>query len=260
VGHDARVRLTVVGSADAFNSAGRGHSSYLVEGPGHGLVMVDFGATSLMRLKQLGRSPAELDTLLITHLHGDHVGGLPFLWIDGLYLERRDRPLTLVGPLGLRARVEASLEVTYAHAARVDWLPHVVHELAPGQVYTGPGLEVRAYAASHQDPPESPLCLRVTDGSGRSVAFSGDTEPCPGLLEAADGADLLVAECTQLAPPAGRHTTWEDWRRLVHEVRCQRLVLTHLGADVRGAAPQLVGEAPAHLGLRFADDGDVYEV
>lgn len=260
LGHARPVRLTVVGSADAFSSAGRGHSSYLVEGEGLGPLMVDFGATSLLRLKQLGRSPRELAAIAITHLHGDHVGGLPFLWIDGLYLERRDTPLEIVGPVGTRAKIEALLDVTYAHTERMSWLPHTIRELAPGASASVAGLTVHAFAASHMDPPDVPLCLRLTDGRGRSIAFSGDTEPCPGLLAAADGADLLLAECTQLAPPAGRHTTWQDWQTLMSQVRTPHLVLTHLGPDVRARAPQLLAEAPAGLILGFADDGQVYEV
>ncbi len=254
------MRLTVVGSADAFSSAGRGHSAYLIEGDGVGPLMVDFGATSLMRLKQLGRAPRDLAALLITHLHGDHVGGLPFLWIDGLYLERRDAPLAIVGPVGTRAKLEALLDVTYAHTDRMSWLPHTIHELRPGESLAVAGVTVHGYAAAHMDPPDVPLCLRVVDGEGRSIAFSGDTEPCEGLLAAGEGADLLLAECTQLAPPAGRHTTWEDWRALMPRVGCKKLVLTHLGADVRDAAPRLLAEAPPHLGLVLADDGQVYEV
>lgn len=254
------MRLTVVGSADAFSSAGRGHSSYLLEGEGVGPLMVDFGATSLARLKQLGRSPDALAAIAITHLHGDHVGGLPFLWIDGLYLARRATPLEIVGPVGTRAKIEALLEVTYAHAERMDWLPHTIREIRPGESATVAGVTVHGFAASHMDPPDVPLCLRIVDGRGRSIAFSGDTEPCEGLLSAGDGADLLFAECTQLAPPAGRHTTWEDWRALMPKVRCKKLVLTHLGQDVRDAAPRLLAEAPPELGLAFADDGQIYEI
>jgi ribonuclease BN (tRNA processing enzyme) len=252
------VRITVVGSADAFSSAGRAHSAYLIESAGSGPVMVDFGASSQLRLMQLGVPTRALAGLVITHLHGDHVGGLPFMWIDGLYLNRREEPLPIVGPAGTRAKIEALLDVTYAHAERMSWLPHSITEILPGESTALAGLTVRAFAAAHMDPPDVPLCLRITDAAGKTVAFSGDTEPCDGLLEAADGADLLLAECTQLSPPAGRHTTWEDWRTLMPKVRARRLVLTHLGADVREAIPRLLTEAPAGVSLGFADDGDTY--
>ena len=132
------MRLTVVGSGDACNSAGRGHSCYWLDGlspaadaPG---VMVDFGATALMGLRRIGRAPEELGTILFTHLHGDHMGGVPYLLVDALYGEApRRAPLEIVGPLGVRERLEALMQVTYGSLARkergfeLSW-----EELAPG--------------------------------------------------------------------------------------------------------------------------------
>ena len=63
----------------------------------------------------------------------------------------------------------------------------------------------------------------------------------------------MVAECTVLSPPAGRHTTWEDWSNNFDRVEAKQLLLTHLGSDVRARINDL--EAPARLRLRFAEDG-----
>lgn len=252
--YDAGVQLTVVGSADAFNSAGRGHSCYLVEDDGAGPVMVDFGATALAGLRRVGRLPTELDALLITHLHGDHIGGLPFFTIDALFNARRERPLRIAGPEGTRARLHELFRVAYGPLAEVE-LPFSlrIDEYPPGARFELAGFEVHTFEADHMDPPERPLCLRVERG-GRAVAFSGDTSMCPGLLEAADGVDLLVAECTGLRHPIGRHCAWEDWERALPRLTARRVLLTHLGADVRAAA-----EAGAltvdGVDLGFADDG-----
>ena len=105
------------------------------------------------------------------------------------------------------------------------------------------------------EPPDEPLCLRVRLPGGGSVAFSGDTAMCQGLLDAADGADILVAECSALAPPCGQHTSWEDWRRMLPRVRARRIVLTHLGHEVRAKQEELKKEAPPDIDLYFADDG-----
>ncbi|MBM4360853.1 MAG: hypothetical protein FJ096_22345 [Deltaproteobacteria bacterium] len=101
--------------------------------------------------------------------------------------------------------------------------------------------------------------------NGKAVAFSGDTAVCDGLFAAADGVDLLVAECTTLAPPAGRHCTWQDWRELLEPggprpIGARRVLLTHLGADVRREAPTLAAwhaERPGAPSLAFAEDGMV---
>lgn len=250
-------RLTVIGSGNASNAAGRGHSCYWVEGLLPGALLVDFGGTALAGVKALGLDPRRIQTLAFTHLHGDHIGGYPFLVIDAMYDLRRSEPLRVVGPRGLEERLEALLSVCYgslAEKARPFELSY--HELSPGDSFAlSEDLILRGFAADHQDPPEAPLCLRFEDGAGRALAFSGDTRICAGLREASQGAELLVAECSALAPPCGAHTSWEDWVASAPEFSARRLLLTHLGEEVRAAIPRLLGEGLPGLALEFADDG-----
>jgi ribonuclease BN (tRNA processing enzyme) len=110
-------------------------------------------------------------------------------------------------------------------------------------------------------PPHQPLCLRIEDPAGVTVAFSGDTLPCPGLFDAGDGADLLVAECTRLEQPAGHHCTWDDWRREIPHLAARSLMLTHLGGDVREKVSELEREVRgAPIPVRFAEDRMVLEI
>jgi len=251
------VRLLVVGSSDAFNSGGRANACYLIE-DGRSRVMVDFGPTALASLKRLGRDPREIDGLVITHLHGDHFGGFPFLVIDGMFNLLRTRPLSVIGPIGLEARLDAILRIAYADViAKHRPFPIEVREIEPGQSAELAGFRIEAFAASHMEPPDRPLCLRI-GGSDARIGFSGDTEPCPGLFEAADGVDLLVAECTAMTPPAGRHCTWQSWQADLPKLNSKRVLLTHLGEAVRSAAPDL--EGPEGIDLAFADDGMIVEL
>lgn len=257
------MRLVVVGSSDAFNSAGRGHSSFWVEGLAREPFQVDFGGTALMGLNRLGLDPGRLGTILITHLHGDHFGGLPFLHVDQTFLRPRQRPLTLVGPRHLRERLEALLGVCYGPEITTRAPFELdVREIEPGASIEIDGARVSAHAADHLDPPEQALCLRIESPDGRVIAFSGDTAPCEGLAAAAQGADLLVAECTALEPPAGRHVTWRDWRDdLLPRLDARRVLLTHLGAAVR---ERLGSELPRRFGngplVELADDGAVVDL
>ena len=91
------VQVTVLGSGDAFGSGGRAHSAYLVEAPG-ATFLIDCGPSILQSLKKLGRDPAAIDFILLSHLHGDHFGGVPFLLMEYRWEQPRTRPLVVYGP------------------------------------------------------------------------------------------------------------------------------------------------------------------
>ena len=93
------VQVTVLGSGDAFGSGGRLHSAYLMEVPG-ATFLVDCGTTVLQGLKRAHVDPTRVDFVCLSHLHGDHFGGVPFLFMDYLYENRRDRPIAVYGPPG----------------------------------------------------------------------------------------------------------------------------------------------------------------
>src|SRR5215470_17561607 len=98
------MRVTVLGAGDAFCSGGRRHSGYFVETGDVGFLL-DCGATTLLGLKALSIAAERIDFIAITHLHGDHFGGLPFLFLEYTYEKLRTKPLVILGPPGLEARV-----------------------------------------------------------------------------------------------------------------------------------------------------------
>ena len=218
------MRVTALGSADAFFSAGRGHTSWLVEDAG-GAFAVDFGATALQSLKKLKFDPDRLQAVHFTHLHGDHIGGWPFLLVDAVYRSKRTAPLIASGPPGTRERLHALWSACYRGAAEEPLpFPLDVQEMEPGSAQALAGREVRAFAAKHMTPPDVALSLRIGE-----VAFTGDTgEIEPALI---DGAKLLCAECTYLSGDSDRHLSWER----IWKMKLPRVMLGHAGEEVRQA-------------------------
>ena len=106
------VKIWVLGSGDPFGSGGRNQSAYLVEAGGR-RVLLDCGASCVASLKKLGMDTAALDLVLLTHLHGDHVAGLPFLFHDYQHATLRQSPLTVAGPRGVRRKVESIYRVLF---------------------------------------------------------------------------------------------------------------------------------------------------
>ena len=236
------MRITALGSADAFFSEGRGHTCWLLE-DGRGACAVDFGATALQALKRLGRDPSALQAVHFTHLHGDHIAGWPFLLVDAVYRAKRTAPLSVSGPPGTGERLHALWSACYARAAKAELPFHLaVYELRPGESAAIAGRQVCAFAAQHMTPPEIALSLRIGD-----VAFTGDTGSiAEGLC---DGAKLLCAECTDLAGDSDRHLSWEKLRRLP----LPPLMLGHLGSEARKG----LRAAP---GVTVCDDLDFVEL
>src|SRR3989454_12496915 len=132
-------RVTVLGSGDAFGSGGRLHSAYLVETPRQ-TFLLDCGPSILQALKRSGRDPGAVDFVLLSHLHGDHFGGVPFLFMEYRYEEPRSRPLAGYGPPGVERRVRNLYAAFYEHIA-AEPLPFPVRyeELAAGASRTVDG-------------------------------------------------------------------------------------------------------------------------
>src|SRR5690606_26581749 len=103
----------VLGCGDAFGNGGRNNTSFLLSHHGEHVLM-DCGASTLIRLKHEKVKLEDISTVIISHFHGDHYGGLPFLLISFLFEYRRNAPLTIVGPQGIKDRVYSLQEAMYA--------------------------------------------------------------------------------------------------------------------------------------------------
>src|SRR5262245_47048521 len=112
------MKLTVVGCGDAFGSGGRLQTSYLVEAP-NTRFLIDCGATILIGLNRLGVDPNSIETIFISHLHGDHYAGLVWWLVHAQHVGKRTAPLTAVGPPGIAARFEAAAEALFPGSSRV---------------------------------------------------------------------------------------------------------------------------------------------
>lgn len=243
------VRLTCLGSSDAFNSAGRANSCFWID-DGRGAFTVDFGPTALLQVQRLGLDLRRLDAVFLTHLHGDHIGGLAVLLCALQFPDRRQRPLTIAGPPGHGARLAALLDSAYPSLSRRGLtFPLRLREWSvPGTIDLD-GRAVTAIRARH-DTLAIACSLRITTG-GRSLAFSGDTGWQPALAELSAGADVFVCECSDVEQGYWGHLSLQEINARRAELTPKRLWLTHFSSASRVAAE---GRAAA-LDLTVADDG-----
>jgi ribonuclease BN (tRNA processing enzyme) len=226
VGEDAVMRVRFVGSGDAFGSGGRWQTCIHLSGEGQ-VLLVDCGATSLVALKAQGLDPGAVDAVAVTHLHGDHFGGLPFLILDGQF-SRRSAPLHVAGPPGIRTRLAEATEALFPGSSQVlRRFPVEITELRPdGKPVTLGAAVVRGWEVEHACG-APPLALRV-DLGGVSFAYSGDTQWTAALAEPARGADLFAVEAYTFDRPVRYHLDYQTLRAHLGEIRARRIVLTHM--------------------------------
>ena len=224
-----RVELCFLGSGDAFGSVGRFQTCLHLRGPG-GNLLIDCGASSLIAMKQSGVDPSQISWILLTHLHGDHFGGIPFLVLDGEF-SRRSLPLVIGGPPGLAERVNAAMEVFFPGSSRVA-RPFPVHFVELQEriaTHVGP-VTVTAFAVRH--PSGAPSYALRVEFSDKVVAYSGDTEWTDALVDAARGADLFVCEAYFFEKKIRYHLDYRTLREYRGQLECRHLILTHASQDL----------------------------
>lgn len=212
-----------------------------------GITLLDCGATALVAMRRWGVDPDSIGTVLISHLHGDHFGGLVFLLREATLFGRPRRDLLLAGPPSLEPRLKAAMEAFFPggwDAPRSFGLRFVV--LRPGETAELAGLMVRPVKAFHTRGTEA-LALRL-DIAGRSIGYTGDTEWVDGLLEIGRDADLLLAEAWMPGDSTPRHMAHGALRRHLAQMRPRRVLLTHLGEELL-AQRAAIEEAVAEDGL-----------
>jgi ribonuclease BN (tRNA processing enzyme) len=241
------VTVTFAGCGDAFGSGGRFQACIHLQGLGLDTpVLLDCGATSLTALRRCGLDPGEIGAVFVSHLHGDHFGGLPFLVLDGQF-SRRTAPLVVAGPPGTHIRLAQAMECLFPGSSQVRRKFEVsVIELALGRTTSAAGITASAYPASH--PSGAPaLLLRLVIG-GTVIAYTGDTAWTPAIIEAAADADLLIAEAYHWDKPVPHHLRYADLADHAREITARRVVLTHMSADMLARQQQAIHQT-AHDGL-----------
>jgi ribonuclease BN (tRNA processing enzyme) len=235
-----------MGGGFACGSGGRSNTCFWLQ-TAKGTLVVDFGASAPPALKARGLDANAIDAIVLSHLHGDHFGGLPFLMLDYQFHMRRERPLTIAGPPGARARIEAALEAFFPKSTANQWrVAWDVQEIAVGAESEVLGHSLLTAEVMHQSGAPS-TALRLSDGE-KIFAYSGDTEWTDALLPIASGADLFICECYGYAGKLTGHLTWEILKPKIPSLRAKRTVLTHMGPsmlarrDEAKAADVLVAE------------------
>ena len=224
------MKVTFLGTGDAFAGGGRMQTCILLE-DGGGRVLVDCGASSMIALRRHGVPFNSIDAILLTHLHGDHYSGVPFLLLDAHLASRRDRPLTVAGPPGTRARLEHLGEALFpGMSGNEPRYPLDIIEMRLEEPNPLPGMVVTPFAVAHSAGGPA-TGLRVERG-GKVLTYSGDTAWTDALIAGAAGADLFIVECYYFEKEVPRHMNYRTLSTRLGDLDAARIILTHMGEDM----------------------------
>ncbi len=216
--------LIILGSGTGIPSLSRGSPGLLVVTESTNL-LIDSGPGTLRRLLEVGITYRDLDILLYTHIHPDHVSDLvPIIFATKYADVPREKDLLCVGGPGFKSYFE-KLKTLYGQWIEPRSYQLVIKEASPEALLCR-DLRIISKPMAHIS--ES-VGFRIEFKDGKSIAVSGDTDYCQNIIDLASHADLLVLECSF---PDGKkvegHLTPSLAGRIASESRCKRLVLTHL--------------------------------
>jgi ribonuclease Z len=252
------LKVTLLGTGAPEPRMDRFGPSILVEA-GKQKLLFDCGRGVAQRIEQIKVPFAEVDALFLTHLHSDHVVGIPDLWLTG-WIRKRTTPLRVWGPAGTRDMME-HLEQAYQFDVHVrrdvdEKLPPqgvavIAKDVEQGVVYENGGIKVTAFAVDH-GAVKPALGYRV-DFAGHSVVLSGDTRFSENLIHFSEGADVIIHEVVDpdafrlrypfLSPErtqsiVGHHTTPEQAGIVFARVKPKLAVYSHIvPPDALGLVP-----------------------
>ncbi|MGD0952186.1 MAG: MBL fold metallo-hydrolase [Methanotrichaceae archaeon] len=222
-------KVTLLGTGVGIPQPGRSQAAILVETERP--LLLDCGAGTLLRLDEAGIDVENLDTVLLTHLHLDHVSDL--LALANVRYLRRLPGLEVYGPVG----TATWLETLHSAFPYLEKMQVTVHEVRPMDDFSVLGFDIFAEEAKHS---VAALAYRI-EAEEKVLVYSGDTEPSPRVAALAEGADLLIHECSFPEPfDVTNHTTPKKLGRLLKNVN--RVVLTHFYPQALGCEEDMALE------------------
>jgi ribonuclease BN (tRNA processing enzyme) len=221
------MRLTIIGCGDAFGAGGQLQTSFHVRSP-CATFLIDCGTSTLIGMNRLGLATHEIDMVCVSHLHGDHFGGLAWLLIDAQFASKRTRPLVVAGPRGIEARFLTAAEALYPDLTKckrafaltfIEYAEQVPLELN--------GVIITPFEVKHPSG-APPYALRF-GLDGKVIAFTGDTGWTDSLYAVAQGSDLFISECFQYDVTLPIHLDYQVIDANYARLGAKQVLLTHMG-------------------------------
>jgi ribonuclease Z len=242
------LKVTLLGTGAPVPSIDRFGPSILVEA-GDQKLLFDCGSGAAQRIWQMRIPLGQVNALFLTHLHSDHVVGIPDVWLTGWIpagYGRRSLPLKVFGPSGTKDMMQ-NLEKAFAWDIKTRKKENnkadsgamvTAQDIEQGYVWENNDVRVTPFLVRHSDFIDSALGYRI-DYQNHSVILSGDTRYSDNLVRFAKGADVVVHEVAAANEDMARntalvnqilgfHSSPEDAGKVFQRVKPKLAVFSHI--------------------------------
>jgi ribonuclease BN (tRNA processing enzyme) len=240
--------LHVLGSGDAFGSGGRNQTAFYIKSP-EANILVDCGASILSSLKRNDLSTNDIDVVVLTHFHGDHFAGVPFLLLDAAVIAKRKKKLKIISPGDGEWKIKQLFNLLYPGSEAIfndldlEFLYYDKYETIREDKYS-----ITAFPAIHSEH-VFPHSLKISIGE-KTIGFSGDTAWTEDLIEVAKNTDLFICECNFYSTENEGHLLYKVLEEKKALFKSNRLLLTHLGDEMLNKLSE--------VDLEICEDNQIY--
>lgn len=227
------INVVFLGTGDAFGSNGLHCSSVLIEKPNQS-ILLDCGPQTLPMLKKIGRSAKDIDIILISHFHGDHMAGVPFLFLDSIFQNKRTTPLKIIGPPGIEDQLKKLSTALYEILGNQDLSFQCDYFVTnPDNPIELNGIKIEAIKTVHT-PESQGYRLSIEE---LILAYSGDTGWTEELFKLVKDTELSILECNFYDFQSDIHLNYSEITKLIPF--SNRLAIIHLGSEALDKIPKL---------------------
>ena len=230
---NSKLEIHFLGSGDAFGSGGLDQTCFYIKTSSTHLLL-DCGCSALVSLNRAGVSPSLIDLIIVSHFHADHFGGIPFL-IRQQHFDKRQKPLTVVGPKGIDKKVLDAGAVLFPSGEMFNpsFPVQFIEYASDERLQIDRTISLMAFPVEHV-PETHPHAIRLNIDDW-VIAFSGDTRWTNNLIKAAHKADVFICECYTLDNPSRIHMHYQALLENEKMLNAKRIILTHCSDEVLNA-------------------------
>ena len=201
-------------------------------------ILVDVPNGIVKHIKKLGYNTGEIESILITHLHGDHFFDIPFFMFDR-YFQKNDNLVCIYCPKGTKEKVKLLFDIGFPgdfdrinHAINVKFVEFDGESKIEGKDFV-------AYSKYVEHGNFEPAYGYIINLNNKKIGFSGDSKLCNAIENIVADTDISILDMSHAQNVSPSHMGIEDIKYLCNKYKNKTIISTHMHEYTKGQALRL---------------------